>query len=254
MSTSTTDPDFRTTTTEQDTPAKMIAIAIGVLSAGYFVPGSVATYRNTDNQALVWWLCALTSWTVIGWVVALIIAAQRTEKRRLSTEKNWPARHPALLAGAVVMVLGLVIGGVSNSATSGPTTNVAVPSGSGADPAPAPVGPDTEPVEQAEPEPAGPVVVLDASHSGAESTEDFDVTGRYEVDYSYDCQSDFDRNFALQMSDSSGFPVELLANEIGQSGSDSLSKRAPAFGSGPFYVESMLNGCDWTVKVTDLPD
>ncbi|MPZ65550.1 MAG: superinfection immunity protein [Pseudonocardiaceae bacterium] len=113
------DPGFRTTT-EQDTPAKILAVAIGVLSAGYFVPGTVATWRNTDNQPLVWWLSALTSWTVIGWFVALILAAQRTEKHRLSIEKSWPARHPVLLAGSIVMAVGFVVS-VASSAASGPT-------------------------------------------------------------------------------------------------------------------------------------
>jgi heme/copper-type cytochrome/quinol oxidase subunit 2 len=122
------DPGFRTTT-EQDTPAKFVAALIAALSAGYFVPGAVATWRNTDNQALVWWLSALTSWTIVGWVVALILAAQRTEKHRLSIEKNWPARHPVLLAGAILTSVLFVVTVVTNAPTGGtqPSTGTAMP-------------------------------------------------------------------------------------------------------------------------------
>ena len=105
-------PPGSTTVTKQDTPAKVLAIFIGAMTGGYFIPGSVATFRGTDNQALIWWLCALTSWTVIGWVVALILAAQRTG-RRVSSHPDWPSRHPVLLSGAVVVALGwlIIVGG-----------------------------------------------------------------------------------------------------------------------------------------------
>ncbi|MQA14995.1 MAG: hypothetical protein GEV09_12710 [Pseudonocardiaceae bacterium] len=233
------DPDYRTTT-EQDQPAKILAVVIGVLSFGYFAPGTVATWRNTDNQALVWWLAALTSWTVVGWIVALIIAAHRTEKRQLIADESWLKRHPWLTAGTAVMALSFVVFAASSGGSEGPGTGtspgVAVP-------------------QPAEPEPgaAGPEVVLDSSHSGAEATDDFDVSGRYQVDYTYSCGGGYDQNVMLQLSDSNGMMIDLLVNDIGTSGSDTLSKRAPAFGGGPFYIESELPGCDWTVKVTDLP-
>ena len=103
-------PPTARTTTEQDTPAKILAVFIAVITGGIFIPGAIATYRNTDNQALVWWLCVLTWWTVIGWLVALVIAAQRTQKHRLATRPDWPSRHPVLLAGSIgVALLWLVI-------------------------------------------------------------------------------------------------------------------------------------------------
>lgn len=256
------DPQLFRTSTEQDTPAKIIAIALGVLSAGYFVPGSVATYRNTDNQALVWWLSALTSWTVIGWFVALILAAQRTQKHRLSTEKTWPARHPVLLTGAVVFPILMLIGIIAPSgstdagdmAASGPfdacpgTPAVVVPCdvylGSEST-----VG-APEPVAESE----QPEVVLDESHSGAESTANFAVEGRYQVEYTYDCGST--TNFSLDVFDAStGVLLDTLVNTIDASGSDSLSKRSHSmFGGSEYYIESYWGGCDWAVKVTDLPD
>lgn len=101
-------------------------------------------------------------------------------------------------------------------------------------------------------QPQQPTVVLGENHSGAESTSNFTVSGKYTFAYSYDCGNS--NNFMLQINSAdTQTMVAMPVNTIGVSGSDTLSKRAPTGTGGPFYVKSVIGGCDWSITITDLP-
>ncbi len=45
-----------------------------VCTLGYLLPWAVAASRGARNSAQVFWLNLLLGWTVVGWVVALVMA------------------------------------------------------------------------------------------------------------------------------------------------------------------------------------
>lgn len=60
------------------TATKVVAIIVAVLSGGYMAPWAVAAVRDVPHWS-VFWVNLLLGWTIIGWIVALIMAlrAQR---------------------------------------------------------------------------------------------------------------------------------------------------------------------------------
>jgi Superinfection immunity protein len=54
--------------------ATIVAILAAVLTAGYMVPWLVAAARGKSNHWTVFWVNLLLGWTVVGWVVAIIMA------------------------------------------------------------------------------------------------------------------------------------------------------------------------------------
>lgn len=60
------------------TATKVVALIVAILSAGYMAPWAVAAIRDVRHWS-VFWVNLLLGWTIIGWVVALIMAlrAQR---------------------------------------------------------------------------------------------------------------------------------------------------------------------------------
>lgn len=57
---------------------KVVAIVVAILSVGYMAPWAVATVRDVPHWS-VSWVNLLLGWTLIGWVIALVMAlrAQR---------------------------------------------------------------------------------------------------------------------------------------------------------------------------------
>ncbi|MCX4677547.1 superinfection immunity protein [Streptomyces sp. NBC_01433] len=54
-----------------------IAIVVGILLViAYFIPAIVAFTRNVPNRGSVLVINLLLGWTVIGWIVALAMAAR----------------------------------------------------------------------------------------------------------------------------------------------------------------------------------
>lgn len=45
-----------------------------ICTLGYLLPWAVAASRGARNSAQVFWLNLLLGWTVVGWVVALVMA------------------------------------------------------------------------------------------------------------------------------------------------------------------------------------
>ena len=60
------------------TLTKVIALIVAVLSAGYMAPWAIAAIRDVRHWS-VFWVNLLLGWTVIGWIIALIMSlrAQR---------------------------------------------------------------------------------------------------------------------------------------------------------------------------------
>lgn len=60
------------------TLTKVVALIVAILSAGYMAPWAIAAIRDVRHWS-VFWVNLLLGWTVIGWIIALIMSlrAQR---------------------------------------------------------------------------------------------------------------------------------------------------------------------------------
>ncbi len=60
------------------TVTKIVAIVVAIVTAGYMLPWAIAAVRDVRHWS-VFWVNLLLGWTIIGWVVALVMAlrAQR---------------------------------------------------------------------------------------------------------------------------------------------------------------------------------
>lgn len=55
------------------TTTKIVSIIVAILSAGYMAPWAVAAVRDVRHWS-VFWVNLLLGWTIIGWIIALIMA------------------------------------------------------------------------------------------------------------------------------------------------------------------------------------
>lgn len=51
-----------------------VAIIVAILSAGYMLPWAIAAVRGNRNGWSVFWVNLLLGWTVIGWIIALVMS------------------------------------------------------------------------------------------------------------------------------------------------------------------------------------
>ena len=51
-----------------------VAWVVAIATLGYMLPWAVATTRGKRNHWAIFWLCLLLGWSLIGWVVALVMA------------------------------------------------------------------------------------------------------------------------------------------------------------------------------------
>ncbi|MGA7688309.1 MAG: superinfection immunity protein [Jiangellales bacterium] len=60
------------------TLTKVIAVVVALLTAGYMLPWAIAAVRDVPHWS-VFWVNLLLGWTIVGWIVALVMAlrAQR---------------------------------------------------------------------------------------------------------------------------------------------------------------------------------
>ena len=54
--------------------AVIVAWVLTAVTLGYFLPWAVAESRGTSNSVLIGVVNFLLGWTIIGWVVALVMA------------------------------------------------------------------------------------------------------------------------------------------------------------------------------------
>lgn len=66
------------TTDQRPAGGAVIAIAwiAAVLTVGYMLPWAIAATRGRSNQAAIGIINLLLGWTLIGWIVALVMASQ----------------------------------------------------------------------------------------------------------------------------------------------------------------------------------
>lgn len=58
------------------TMTKVVAIVVAILTAGYMLPWAIAAIRDVPHWS-VFWVNLLLGWTIIGWIVALVMALRR---------------------------------------------------------------------------------------------------------------------------------------------------------------------------------
>ena len=60
------------------TATKVVAVIVAIFTAGYRLPWAIAAVRDVPHW-LVFWVNLLLGWTIIGWIVALVMSlrAQR---------------------------------------------------------------------------------------------------------------------------------------------------------------------------------
>jgi hypothetical protein len=60
------------------TLTKVVAVIAAILTAGYLLPWAIAAVRDVPHWS-VFWVNLLLGWTIVGWIIALVMAlrAQR---------------------------------------------------------------------------------------------------------------------------------------------------------------------------------
>jgi hypothetical protein len=60
------------------TTTKVVAVVVAILTAGYMLPWAIAAVRDVPHWS-VFWVNLLLGWTIVGWIVALVMSlrAQR---------------------------------------------------------------------------------------------------------------------------------------------------------------------------------
>jgi hypothetical protein len=61
------------------TTTKVVALIVAILTAGYMAPWAIAAIRNVPHWS-VFWVNLLLGWTLIGWVIALVMSL-RTQRQ-----------------------------------------------------------------------------------------------------------------------------------------------------------------------------
>ncbi len=61
------------------TATKVVSVIVAIVTAGYMLPWCIAAVRDVPHWR-VFWINLLLGWTIIGWIVALVMAlrTQRT--------------------------------------------------------------------------------------------------------------------------------------------------------------------------------
>lgn len=52
---------------------KIVSIVVAILTAGYMLPWCIAAVRDVRHWS-VFWVNLLLGWTIIGWIVALVMS------------------------------------------------------------------------------------------------------------------------------------------------------------------------------------
>jgi hypothetical protein len=62
-------------TDQRDRPVSaFVAVVVALLTGGYMLPWAVAALRGKSNHWTIFWINLLGGWTVILWIVALVMA------------------------------------------------------------------------------------------------------------------------------------------------------------------------------------
>jgi len=55
------------------TATKVVAIIVAILTAAYMLPWAIAAVRDVRHWS-VFWVNLLLGWTIVGWIIALVMA------------------------------------------------------------------------------------------------------------------------------------------------------------------------------------
>lgn len=61
---------------QSSTATKVVAVIVAILTAAYMLPWAIAAVRDVPHWA-VFWVNLLLGWTIIGWIIALVMALRR---------------------------------------------------------------------------------------------------------------------------------------------------------------------------------
>lgn len=54
--------------------SSIVAVISAILTAGYLLPWAIAAVRGNANAWSVFWVNLLLGWTVVGWIIALVMS------------------------------------------------------------------------------------------------------------------------------------------------------------------------------------
>ena len=64
-------------TNQRDRPVSaFVAVLVALLTGGYMLPWAVAALRGKSNHWTIFWINLLGGWTVILWIVALVMSVR----------------------------------------------------------------------------------------------------------------------------------------------------------------------------------
>ena len=83
------EPESRSWTT-----TKVVAVIVAILTAGYMLPWAIAAVRDVPHWS-VFWVNLLLGWTVVGWIIALVMSlrAQRQIIVGEPPDRTAPGHH-----------------------------------------------------------------------------------------------------------------------------------------------------------------
>ena len=58
------------------TLTKVIAVIAALVTAGYMLPWAIAAVRDVPHWS-VFWVNLLLGWTIVGWIIALVMSLRR---------------------------------------------------------------------------------------------------------------------------------------------------------------------------------
>ena len=59
------------------TTTKVIAVVLAILTGGYLLPWAIAVLRDLRTHFSVFLVNLLLGWTIIGWIVALVMSLRK---------------------------------------------------------------------------------------------------------------------------------------------------------------------------------
>lgn len=58
------------------TATKVVAVIVAILTGGIMLPWAIAAVRDVPHWG-VFWLNLLLGWTIVGWIIALVMSLRR---------------------------------------------------------------------------------------------------------------------------------------------------------------------------------
>ena len=69
-------PPYVITDRSPKTGQAVVGWILTLMTGGYMLPWAIAATRGKSNTALIGWLTFLLGWTVVGWVIFLVMACR----------------------------------------------------------------------------------------------------------------------------------------------------------------------------------